>query len=129
MVGTARGDDHAAAAAREPLEELVVDAARADLLPHEREAARGAVIFQAEDGIRDLTVTGVQTCALPISGRPHAILTMPYTSSTAPMAAGICRSISRTSRITFEPRRHSTRKRAFAGLPSIFRIADRKSVV
>src|SRR2546421_7114496 len=27
--------------------------------------------FQAEDGIRDLIVTGVQTCALPISmGRP-----------------------------------------------------------
>src|SRR5256886_12456850 len=25
--------------------------------------------FQAEDGIRDLTVTGVQTCALPISAR------------------------------------------------------------
>src|SRR5688572_32779504 len=25
--------------------------------------------FQAEDGIRDLTVTGVQTCALPISSR------------------------------------------------------------
>src|SRR2546430_8568807 len=29
--------------------------------------------FQAEDGIRDLTVTGVQTCALPISIRPRAI--------------------------------------------------------
>src|SRR2546430_77250 len=28
--------------------------------------------FQAEDGIRDLTVTGVQTCALPISGDLHA---------------------------------------------------------
>src|SRR5690349_23024634 len=27
--------------------------------------------FQAEDGIRDLYVTGVQTCALPISLRPH----------------------------------------------------------
>src|SRR3989475_5896778 len=26
--------------------------------------------FQAEDGIRDLTVTGVQTCALPISFSP-----------------------------------------------------------
>src|SRR2546430_8540494 len=26
--------------------------------------------FQAEDGIRDLTVTGVQTCALPISPKP-----------------------------------------------------------
>src|SRR5205085_9793438 len=25
-----------------------------------------SVVFQAEDGIRDLTVTGVQTCALPI---------------------------------------------------------------
>src|SRR2546430_9598230 len=28
--------------------------------------------FQAEDGIRDLTVTGVQTCALPISGKSWA---------------------------------------------------------
>src|SRR2546430_8816318 len=28
--------------------------------------------FQAEDGIRDLTVTGVQTCALPISA-PRAL--------------------------------------------------------
>ena len=25
--------------------------------------------FQAEDGIRDYDVTGVQTCALPISGQ------------------------------------------------------------
>src|SRR2546430_344125 len=29
--------------------------------------------FQAEDGIRDLTVTGVQTCALPISS-PRLVL-------------------------------------------------------
>src|SRR5215204_4597332 len=29
--------------------------------------------FQAEDGIRDHCVTGVQTCALPISGRIHCI--------------------------------------------------------
>src|SRR5207245_6914663 len=28
--------------------------------------------FQAEDGIRDATVTGVQTCALPISVSPGA---------------------------------------------------------
>src|SRR5207245_4243356 len=27
--------------------------------------------FQAEDGIRAATVTGVQTCALPISGREN----------------------------------------------------------
>src|SRR5256886_5129913 len=30
--------------------------------------------FQAEDGIRDLTVTGVQTCALPISTHLYALL-------------------------------------------------------
>src|SRR5215470_19415374 len=29
--------------------------------------------FQAEDGIRDATVTGVQTCALPISSAPGAL--------------------------------------------------------
>src|SRR5688572_33207178 len=29
-------------------------------------AARDIFFFQAEDGIRGLTVTGVQTCALPI---------------------------------------------------------------
>src|SRR5438105_12200422 len=29
--------------------------------------------FQAEDGIRDPLVTGVQTCALPISPRPMAM--------------------------------------------------------
>src|SRR5436305_8389555 len=28
--------------------------------------------FQAEDGIRDADVTGVQTCALPISARPDS---------------------------------------------------------
>src|SRR3712207_8833983 len=29
--------------------------------------------FQAEDGIRDIGVTGVQTCALPISGTPDQV--------------------------------------------------------
>src|SRR2546423_6134691 len=29
--------------------------------------------FQAEDGIRDKLVTGVQTCALPISGNRRAV--------------------------------------------------------
>src|SRR6266567_9365589 len=28
-------------------------------------------LFQAEDGIRDVTVTGVQTCALPICRASH----------------------------------------------------------
>src|SRR5690606_40511762 len=30
--------------------------------------------FQAEDGIRDFHVTGVQTCALPICGEVHGTL-------------------------------------------------------
>src|SRR2546430_13585342 len=36
-----------------------------------KQMVSGALFFiQAEDGIRDLTVTGVQTCALPISRPP-----------------------------------------------------------
>src|SRR2546430_13101266 len=38
---------------------------RPDLLTTRR-GIRRFFFFQAEDGIRDLTVTGVQTCALPI---------------------------------------------------------------
>src|SRR5256886_6068025 len=34
---------------------------------HLPRTVRLRLFFQAEDGIRDLTVTGVQTCALPIS--------------------------------------------------------------
>src|SRR5208337_2999176 len=33
--------------------------------------------FQAEDGIRDTSVTGVQTCALPIFGRASATRSSP----------------------------------------------------
>src|SRR6266542_1606854 len=33
--------------------------------------------FQAEDGIRDATVTGVQTCALPISSSEYSSIRMP----------------------------------------------------
>src|SRR5256886_6775906 len=53
--------------------------------------------FQAEDGIRDLTVTGVQTCALPISGHTSSRLEavdligrdVPQ-GKTAPGARGEC---------------------------------------
>src|SRR3990167_6083515 len=36
------------------------------------------IFFQAEDGIRDLTVTGVQTCALPICPRNDTAGTVAY---------------------------------------------------
>src|SRR2546430_4223730 len=39
--------------------------------------------FQAEDGIRDLTVTGVQTCALPILSRIFAVTTKILLSQAA----------------------------------------------
>src|SRR5256884_1055895 len=34
--------------------------------------------FQAEDGIRDVAVTGVQTCALPISSPSRGVLREPF---------------------------------------------------
>src|SRR5688572_33504596 len=39
---------------------------------HDNDAATGGIGFflRAEAGIRDFAVTGVQTCALPISGTP-----------------------------------------------------------
>src|SRR6267143_3855741 len=40
----------------------------------ERKQTVFSFFFQAEDGIRDGTVTGVQTCALPISGLPAQLL-------------------------------------------------------
>src|SRR2546430_17545172 len=43
--------------------------------------------FQAEDGIRDLTVTGVQTCALPIS--VGAAAKSPATGAAVGAGAGL----------------------------------------
>src|SRR5437016_7185322 len=37
--------------------------------PSDGSSSRPAFFFQAEDGIRDWSVTGVQTCALPIYSR------------------------------------------------------------
>src|SRR5690349_23422443 len=49
----------------------------------------GVFFFQAEDGIRDLYVTGVQTCALPISWTKckSAITSIPsgFSSRACPM--------------------------------------------
>src|SRR5688572_31061815 len=74
--------------------------------------------FQAEDGIRDLTVTGVQTCALPISnthtasvqGRPAAAMdsdgdfVLTWTSNGQDGGAdGINRSEEHTSELQSQP--------------------------
>src|SRR5256886_6553755 len=44
--------------------------------------------FQAEDGIRDLTVTGVQTCALPIYPTPGSLLALPSLPPRTTLAWG-----------------------------------------
>ena len=51
----------------------------------------GSFFFQAEDGIRDRLVTGVQTCALPISVTPPLIVIMCAKSIVlmSPCALGI----------------------------------------
>src|SRR5256885_12859523 len=47
--------------------------------------------FQAEDGIRDYKVTGVQTCALPISDQcAHAPSQLAPESSSGPLAPARC---------------------------------------
>src|SRR5690349_23429043 len=47
---------------------------------------RGFFFFQAEDGIRDLYVTGVQTCALPISASVSAPTSSRMRAEAAPCA-------------------------------------------
>src|SRR2546422_10130546 len=43
--------------------------------------------FQAEDGIRDVAVTGVQTCALPISGGGSLLSSVPGGALGEPLSA------------------------------------------
>src|SRR2546430_4954566 len=45
--------------------------------------------FQAEDGIRDLTVTGVQTCALPICFPVATVLIAGAVTGTEEIPAGV----------------------------------------
>src|SRR5690348_17914670 len=47
--------------------------------------------FQAEDGIRDGRVTGVQTCALPISTARSTPVANVCTSSRSPAKTSFCR--------------------------------------
>src|SRR2546429_3770664 len=46
--------------------------------------------FQAEDGIRDVAVTGVQTCALPISSRPAIVYTCASICTFRPNSRAVC---------------------------------------
>src|SRR2546430_13627074 len=80
--------------------------------------------FQAEDGIRDLTVTGVQTCALPIfahlsytSFRSHSEAFLAYRDRNGQLRAAYERA--------YERQRGKLRQLIVAASPD----RDRKSVV
>src|SRR6266496_5605959 len=72
--------------------------------------------FQAEDGIRDLYVTGVQTCALPISRRPWLSCSHSTgrrsTAAAAGGAAGRPMTTTRSARPTAAPARTGVPARA-----------------
>src|SRR6266542_3784196 len=75
------------------------------LLLNVRVLGRFFFFFQAEDGIRDATVTGVQTCALPISSvmtccdgpSPTARWMSSAATAASPTAAHVCNPMSETS--------------------------------
>src|SRR5256886_4751143 len=82
--------------------------------------------FQAEDGIRDLTVTGVQTCALPIS-RPSS-RPRPSDDSARQALSAAATSASMPAFPVASTTKPSRSARTAHCTPSIVR-KDRKSVV
>src|SRR5690349_1142859 len=70
--------------------------------------------FQAEDGIRDLYVTGVQTCALPISTTSIGSTGGPSLQRIRPSGVGYSRASSisprATGRMRPQPRRSEERR-------------------
>src|SRR5437762_4786582 len=82
--------------------------------------------FQAEDGIRDTSVTGVQTCALPISvqGDRRSAPPKAFWSAALPTSSsGSKRLRRRRPSIALNRPADTSHARGFAGTP------DRKSVV
>src|SRR2546430_16218161 len=81
----------------------------------------GVFFFQAEDGIRYLTVTGVQTCALPICLAPSALC-----DDAGPgCLAGVLRSSSARSRSINGTERSERRRAAIRALQqAVERFAD-----
>src|SRR5256885_4737067 len=80
--------------------------------------------FQAEDGIRDYKVTGVQTCALPISHRPRAHPQRP--AGWPPWLPGACRRRGSAAGPVRAPR-SPARGRRHASKPVARGSLDRKS--
>src|SRR2546427_2787869 len=86
--------------------------------------------FQAEDGIRDLTVTGVQTCALPITpgatdaGRARRTSGTPRARRQAAARAGRCGGRAPPRPLCSDP---SARRTAARVAPGVVPVAERRA--
>src|SRR3712207_7117718 len=74
----------------------------------------GGVFFQAEDGIRDIGVTGVQTCALPISGCGRRAATASH--PIRPRMGGVCLAALRGRWVRVGAERGATGDESFGGM-------------
>src|SRR5205809_5519846 len=81
--------------------------------------------FQAEDGIRDVAVTGVQTCALPIFGQKHMVGhgVKPVQTGPTSYVGPVCTGFTPWPTMCFWP------SWPCSALLWSFRTRDRKSVV
>src|SRR5437763_4384152 len=66
--------------------------------------------FQAEDGIRDTSVTGVQTCALPILDLPRAAFTETSLATSILLKQHIATGWNRFSSLKMTPFRSEERR-------------------
>src|SRR5256886_3333441 len=73
-------------------------------------------LFQAEDGIRDLTVTGVQTCALPIFSRRRPL------KRTSKRLATLLHAISKTNATAARRVANAGRKFPVTSSGSVFNV-------
>src|SRR5690606_40138544 len=92
--------------------------------------------FQAEDGIRDFHVTGVQTCALPISSRSASlsiigarssiawlVLTLRFRAASLAPLVGLCKRL-----LPFQPAAHPIPERFHLFADPGLRVAEAGSI-
>src|SRR2546422_3065227 len=95
----------------------------------------GLVFFQAEDGIRDVAVTGVQTCALPISVRArrgHSVLRAARVArSGVPLdvGGGAAPQADDAARVAVATDRPAVPEAQAGGGPAVCRDGDAETVV
>src|SRR5690349_23694370 len=91
-----------------------------------REHLGSLFFFQAEDGIRDLYVTGVQTCALPISCRPSCASARTRTADAPASSCWGMSSGASSTTVTLIPRASSPAAASSPSSPPPTRSEERR---